>query len=116
MLTRSLAKSLTLLAFCRVFRIGQTAETYLSRFVIKDTIDERLLNMQKRKDKIIEATIDDRTVLSKFSLEDMMKLFGDVVLDENAKPFIFTDDDPDITFAAPPGYEDEEEDPIAWAA
>ena len=33
-------------AFCRVFRIGQIAETYVSRFVVNDTIDEILKNIQ----------------------------------------------------------------------
>ncbi|KAL6719078.1 hypothetical protein ACLMJK_003313 [Lecanora helva] len=102
-------------AFCRVFRIGQTEETFLTRFVIKDTIDERLLRMQKRKDRIIEAAMDDRTVLSKLTLEDMMQLFGDVAYNDNAKPFIYTDDDPEKETSVWPMHPEEEDDPVAWA-
>ena len=69
--------------------------------------------MQRRKDKIIEAAMDDRSVLSKLTLEDMLQLFGDVVHDKNSKPFIFTEEDPDIESMIPPAST-EEEDTSAW--
>ena len=69
--------------------------------------------MQRRKDKIIEAAMDDRSVLSKLTLKDMMQLFGDVVQDKNSKPFIFTEDDPDIASMVPPASA-EKEDTVAW--
>ena len=100
-------------AFCRVFRIGQTEETYLSRFVIKDTVDERLLQLQSKKDKIIGAAMDDRSVLSKLTIEDMLRLFGNVVHDQNSQPFIFTEEDPEIASMVPPPST-EEEDTVAW--
>ena len=63
-------------AFCRVFRMGQVKETYLTRFVVKDTIDEGLLEMQKEKDKEISQVMDERTAFSKLTINDMMKLLG----------------------------------------
>lgn len=36
-------------AFCRVFRRGQTLETTMTRFVVKGTIDEELMEMQAKK-------------------------------------------------------------------
>ncbi len=69
--------------------------------------------MQSRKDKIIEAAMDDRSVLSKLTLEDMLQLFGDVVHDNNARPFIFTEEDPDVASMVPPASA-EEEDTVAW--
>ena len=69
--------------------------------------------MQKRKDKIIEAAMDDRSVLSKLTLEDILQLFGDVVHDEDCKPFIFTEEGPDIASMVPPPST-EEEDTVAW--
>ena len=48
--------------------------------------------MQKEKKLIIEGVMDDRTVLSKLTIDDLMKLFGPVAYDENSKPFILVDD------------------------
>ena len=69
--------------------------------------------MQRRKDKIIEAAMDDRSVLSKLTIEDMLRLFGDVIHDLNSKPFIFTEDDPEIASMVPPPTT-AEEDTVAW--
>jgi len=55
-------------------------------------VDDRLLAMQKEKKEIIGAALDNRAVLSKLDLTDLMGLFGDVSLDENSKPFIVVDD------------------------
>lgn len=47
-------------AFCRVFRIGQQDETFMSRMCVKNTVDERLIQMQKEKQKEIDAVMEDR--------------------------------------------------------
>lgn len=67
-------------AFCRVFRIGQENETYITRFVVKDTIDERLERLQEEKDTAISAAIDEK-MLGKLSVTKLMKLFGPLKLD-----------------------------------
>lgn len=46
-------------AFCRVFRIGQKEETYMSRFCVQNTVDERLMEMQKRKNEEIAEVMED---------------------------------------------------------
>jgi len=46
-------------AFCRVFRIGQLEETFMSRLCVKNTVDEHLIGMQDRKDKEIAAIMED---------------------------------------------------------
>jgi SNF2 family DNA or RNA helicase len=47
-------------AFCRVFRIGQQDETFMSRMCVKGTVDERLIQMQKSKQKEIDGVMEDR--------------------------------------------------------
>jgi SNF2 family DNA or RNA helicase len=47
-------------AFCRVFRIGQQDETFMSRMCVKNTVDERLIEMQKEKQKEIDEVMEDR--------------------------------------------------------
>ena len=84
---------LTFQAFCRVFRIGQESETFITRFIIKDSVDEKLQEMQIRKDAIISTAMNDRKALSSLSVEDLMRLFGEVKFDKNKRPFIAMDDD-----------------------
>jgi len=61
--------------------------------MVAGTVDERLIEMQKEKKEVIDAAIDDRTVMSKLSVTELMKLFGPVAYDENSRPFILVDDD-----------------------
>ncbi|KAI9778676.1 MAG: histone H3.1 [Peltula sp. TS41687] len=41
-------------AFRRIFRIGQSKETYLTRLAIQNTVDDRMLVMQKNKLKVVD--------------------------------------------------------------
>ena len=64
-------------AFCRVFRIGQTQETYLSRLCVRDTVDQRLMEIQERKEKEIETVMKEGgKVVKGMTTERLMKLFG----------------------------------------
>lgn len=83
---------LTLEAFARVFRIGQKQETYITRCVVEDTVDERLIEMQEEKKEIISNAMDDRSVMAQLTLPELLKLFGPVGYD-GGKPFILVDDD-----------------------
>jgi SNF2 family DNA or RNA helicase len=46
-------------AFCRIFRIGQKEETYMSRLCVRNTVDDRLLAMQERKTKEINVAMEN---------------------------------------------------------
>lgn len=83
----------SVLAFCRIFRIGQESETYVNRFVLKGTVDERLVTLQERKKKLIGRALGDTEGFKHFSNDDLMRLFGTVKHDENDRPFIVVDDD-----------------------
>ncbi|KAF2121509.1 SNF2 family N-terminal domain-containing protein [Lophiotrema nucula] len=81
-------------AFCRVFRIGQKETTFMTRFCVRDTIDERLIKMQERKKKEIEEVMDDDgTRVKKMSIRDLMKLFGPVEDDSHGRPFIMVENE-----------------------
>ncbi|KAL8654497.1 MAG: hypothetical protein Q9210_001471 [Variospora velana] len=82
-------------AFCRIFRIGQESETYVNRFVLAGTIDERLVALQERKKKLIGRALGDTEGFKHVSTEDLMRLFGTVRRDENDRPFIVVDDEGD---------------------
>lgn len=60
-------------AFCRVFRIGQKDTTSMTRFCVKNTVDERLIEMQERKqEEIDEVMEDDGERIKKYVLESQV--------------------------------------------
>ena len=86
----------------------------MTRFIVNDTVDDRLEQMQKHKEVIVGGAIDDRSVTSKLSLQEVMRLFGDVHFDKRTKkPFIALDDDERLDAILSP-VPDDQDDPIAW--
>ena len=102
-------------AFCRVFRIGQDQETFITRFIVKNTVDEKLQNMQEYKRETIEAAIgDDGSRLAKLSMAELLRLFGPVQDEESGKEFILVDDEDE--FAGPvPNIPSDHEDNVPTA-
>ncbi|KAJ4379678.1 hypothetical protein N0V86_004860 [Didymella sp. IMI 355093] len=79
-------------AFCRVFRIGQTDETFMTRMCVRETVDERLIEMQKNKQKEIDDVMDDRGKRTKnLDIADLMRLFGNIEEDGEGRSFIMVD-------------------------
>lgn len=65
-------------AIQRVHRIGQTSEVHVFRFVVQDSIDEDLLELQRAKSQLLENALQDgsrREAASKLTLEDLKRLF-----------------------------------------
>ena len=79
-------------AFCRIFRIGQPHATFITRLVVKNTVDEKLQTLQDSKQEVIGAAIDDSKMLDKLSLPELMRLFGPVAVGEDRRPFILVDE------------------------
>ncbi|KAL8938358.1 MAG: hypothetical protein Q9216_003938 [Gyalolechia sp. 2 TL-2023] len=93
-------------AFCRIFRIGQESETYINRYVLKGTVDERLVALQESKKKLIGRALGDTEAFKHFSAEDLMRLFGTVRYDENSRPFIVVEDENNEVEGAGAGADD----------
>lgn len=100
-------------AFCRIFRIGQESETYINRYVLKGTVDERLIALQERKKKLIGRALGDTEAFKHFTAEDLMRLFGTVRYDANSRPFIVVEDEDDQEKAAEEAVEEVEEVEVA---
>lgn len=47
-------------AFGRVFRLGQKSETAMTRFVVENTVDQRIVEMQERKKEKIGRVMDGK--------------------------------------------------------
>lgn len=44
--------------------------------IIKDTVEERILDLQERKRELANVTIEGKTAAAKLTMNDMMALFG----------------------------------------
>ena len=83
---------------CRVFRIGQTRDVEIRRFVIKDSVDTDILKMQERKN--LEIGISHERRNTKLTTQELLRLFGPLARDEDGEiiaegedePFIFVED------------------------
>lgn len=75
-----------------MFRIGQLSETFITRLVVKNSVDEKLQTLQDSKREAIGAAIDDAKMLDQLSLTELMRLFGPVAVGEDKKPFILVDE------------------------
>ena len=61
----------------RVHRIGQCKKVYVTRFITRDTIEERMLELQQKKQLVFEGTIDaQRNSIAKLTEEDLRFLFS----------------------------------------
>lgn len=99
-------------AFCRVYRIGQQKETQFARLVVKNTIDEAIIALQRSKQITIDAALDDSKRKEKVNTKELIGLFGRVVQDKHGKPFVFAheDDDENADRVPPPPAERESDD------
>lgn len=62
-------------AIGRVHRIGQTKPTFVHRFLIKSTIEERMQAMLKTAEKSHSATAMKHSEASVFTVADLAELF-----------------------------------------
>jgi len=71
-------------AFGRVYRMGQTKETYFARIMVRNSMDERLAEKQAKKLEMIERNIKEHdTSDEKLSMDELFELFGRAVRDED---------------------------------
>ncbi|KAF1919601.1 SNF2 family N-terminal domain-containing protein [Ampelomyces quisqualis] len=94
-------------AFCRVFRIGQKEQTYMSRMCVQNTVDERLIRMQDRKQEEIDGVMEDKDkYLKRMDMRELMRLFGNLREDKEGRPYILVDNpDPRGGFRADEDHE-----------
>lgn len=61
--------------------MGQKKEVFVSRFIVKDTVEQRILDLQRKKERIANAALGDGvgTNLGKLTQRELMGLFGNVV-------------------------------------
>lgn len=61
----------------RIYRVGQKKDVYIHRFLCKDTVEEKILQLQKRKLQLAKNVLTGGAMSkSKLSLDDLRMLFG----------------------------------------
>ena len=64
-------------AMDRTHRLGQHRSITVTRFVVADTVEERILALQEKKRLVFDATVGAQNdALAKLTEEDMRFLFG----------------------------------------
>jgi DNA repair protein RAD16 len=64
-------------AIDRTHRIGQHKPIYATRFIIENTIEERILRLQEKKKLVFDGTVGgDAGSMSKLTVDDMRFLFS----------------------------------------
>ncbi|GAA5863251.1 hypothetical protein JCM1840_002523 [Sporobolomyces johnsonii] len=65
-------------AIDRIHRFGQTREVFVTRFLINQTIDDKMIALQERKTKVIQGALGGKTGKDKKQLaEDLAMIFED---------------------------------------
>ncbi len=61
----------------RAYRIGQKKNVQVYKLITKDSIEEKIYELQQRKDKLVENMLSTKTsFISKLSKEEIMNLFS----------------------------------------
>nr|XP_006822526.1 PREDICTED: transcription termination factor 2-like [Saccoglossus kowalevskii] len=61
----------------RIYRVGQEKEVFIHKFVCKNTVEEKILELQKKKTNLATNVLSgDRASNKKLTLNDLRSLFG----------------------------------------
>jgi SNF2 family DNA or RNA helicase len=61
----------------RAYRIGQKRTVYSMKLITKGTVEEKVLELQKRKKAVIDATLEtDEQVMGTMTWEDVQELLS----------------------------------------
>ncbi|KAJ5105773.1 hypothetical protein NUU61_003120 [Penicillium alfredii] len=63
-------------AIDRVHRLNQTIDVKIYKLIVKNTVEERIVDLQDRKRELANMTIEGKSAAGKLTMRDMMALFG----------------------------------------
>lgn len=62
-------------AIDRVHRLNQTRDVKIYKLIIKETVEQRILDLQNRKRELANVTIEGKSAAGKLTMNDMLGLF-----------------------------------------
>ena len=63
-------------AIDRVHRLNQTIDVKIYKLIIKNSVEERIVELQDRKRELANMTIEGKSAAGKLTMGDMTALFG----------------------------------------
>jgi len=60
----------------RAHRIGQKNVVTAIKLIARDTVEERVLQMQQKKKELLEGALDEEAAFDKFSTEELAEMVG----------------------------------------
>lgn len=63
-------------AIDRVHRLGQTKPVFVTRYIIKGTVEKRIMKIQRTKTALINASLSGAGKDKRVALADIKKIFG----------------------------------------
>lgn len=62
-------------AFDRAHRLGQKREVHIYKLTVGQTVEDRILELQKKKRELADAALSGKAVSNKLGLNEMLDLF-----------------------------------------
>ncbi|EEH47507.1 uncharacterized protein PADG_03591 [Paracoccidioides brasiliensis Pb18] len=81
-------------AIDRVHRLNQTIDVKVYKLTIRNTVEERIVDLQEHKRELANATIEGKAAAGKLTMKDMMALFSH---EASAR---YSDDDPRLDLSS----------------
>ena len=60
----------------RIYRVGQKKEVKVHRFLCRETVETRILDLQKKKLELADGVLTGASRASKLTFDDLKSLFG----------------------------------------
>ena len=60
----------------RVYRIGQEKPVFIYHFLIKDTIEEKIYELQQKKNRLSSGILDELNQVGTLSMEEIIELLS----------------------------------------
>jgi SNF2 family DNA or RNA helicase len=79
--------SYKIIANNRAHRTGQTKDVAVSRIIVKDSVEQRILELQEKKKILAAAALGDESEgrIGRLSVQELVGLFGRVTRDADGQ-------------------------------
>ncbi|RHZ74032.1 hypothetical protein CDV55_109135 [Aspergillus turcosus] len=70
-------------AYCRLYRIGQEKDVQIVKVIVRNTIDDYILQLQTKKSADINSTIGEEALQKRDTIIDLLEMFAEIEMQDN---------------------------------